>query len=86
MYYTINCSSDNYIHLYSESGKGFIQVNDSFEGNINNDHDSFIYSSDRNDIILIVKNANNFNFSFYYWYEKKMIYLLIFMNMKREIY
>ena len=72
--YTINCSNfsnDNYFYLYSESGKGLIHVNDNFEGNINNEHNSFIYSTDKNDCILTFKTANNFPFSFYFWYEKK---------------
>ena len=68
----INCSNTtngSYLYLYSYYKKGIIEGKDNFKSYIN-EHDSIIYSSNSSDCELVIKSSNNnFEFSFYYWYE-----------------
>lgn len=64
--------------MYSEYGKGVIRETN-FEGNMNNEHNSIVYSSNR-ECILTFESYNNFNFIIYYCIQKKQYFYNVYEN------
>ena len=66
---------DNFLYLYSDNNKGIIYNDKNIISEMNNEHDSIIYSIKTSECIISIQSSYNNNFSLYYWYENNKKFL-----------
>ena len=66
---------DNFLYLYSDNNKGIIYNDKNIISEMNNEHDSIIYSINTSECNISIQSSYNNNFSLYYWYENNKKFL-----------